>query len=103
MYAIIATGGKQYKVSEGDVIFVEKLEAEEGSEYTFDEVLALSGNDGLVVGKPTVAGAAVKANVVKNGKGKKITVFKYKSKKNEKKKIGHRQPYTKVQITAIIA
>ena len=103
MYAIIATGGKQYKVSEGDVIFVEKLEAEEGSEYTFDEVLALSGNDGLVVGKPTVAGASVKANVVKNGKGKKITVFKYKSKKNEKKKIGHRQPYTKVQITAIIA
>ena len=103
MYAIIATGGKQYKVSEGDIIFVEKLEAEEGSEYTFDEVLALSGNDGLVVGKPTVAGAAVKANVVKNGKGKKITVFKYKSKKNEKKKIGHRQPYTKVQITAIIA
>lgn len=103
MYAIIATGGKQYKVSEGDIIFVEKLEAEEGSEYTFNEVLALSGNDGLVVGKPTVAGAAVKANVVKNGKGKKITVFKYKSKKNEKKKIGHRQPYTKVQITAIIA
>jgi len=103
VYAIIATGGKQYKVSEGDIIFVEKLEAEEGSEYTFNEVLALSGNDGLVVGKPTVAGAAVKANVVKNGKGKKITVFKYKSKKNEKKKIGHRQPYTKVQITAIIA
>ena len=101
MYAIIATGGKQYKVSEGDIIFVEKLEAEEGSEYTFNEVLALSGNDGLVVGKPTVAGAAVKANVVKNGKGKKITVFKYKSKKNEKKKIGHRQPYTKVQIEKI--
>ncbi|MBQ9467987.1 MAG: 50S ribosomal protein L21 [Clostridia bacterium] len=103
MYAIIETGGKQYKVSEGDIIFVEKLEAEEGSEYTFDQVLAISGNDGLVLGKPTVDGAAVKANVVKNGKGKKIYVFKYKSKKNEKKKIGHRQPYTKVQITSIIA
>ena len=103
VYAIIVTGGKQYKVSEGDIIFVEKLEAEEGSEYTFDQVLAVSGNDGIVVGKPTVAGASVKANVVKNGKGKKIYVFKYKSKKNEKKKIGHRQPYTKVQITAINA
>ena len=103
MYAIIVTGGKQYKVSEGDIIFIEKLEAEEGSEYTFDQVLAVSGNDGLIVGKPTVAGASVKANVVKNGKGKKIYVFKYKSKKNEKKKIGHRQLYTKVQITAINA
>ena len=101
MYAIIETGGKQYKVSEGDVIFVEKLDVQEESEVTFDKVLALSGNDGLVVGKPTVDGAAVKAKVIKNGKGKKITVFKYKSKKNEKKKIGHRQPYTKVQITAI--
>ena len=103
MYAIIETGGKQYKVSEGDIIFVEKLEADEGSEYTFDKVLALSNNDGITVGKPTVEGAAVKANVVKNGKGKKIYVFKYKSKKNEKKKIGHRQLYTKVQITSIIA
>lgn len=103
VYAVIVTGGKQYKVSEGDVIFVEKLEAEEGSEYTFSEVLAVSGNDGLVVGKPTVAGATVKGNVVKNGKGKKIYVFKYKSKKNEKKKTGHRQAYTKVQITAINA
>ena len=103
VYAVIVTGGKQYKVSEGDVIFVEKLEAEEGSEYTFREVLAVSGNDGLVVGKPTVAGATVKGNVVKNGKGKKIYVFKYKSKKNEKKKTGHRQAYTKVQITAINA
>lgn len=103
MYAIIVTGGKQYKVSEGDVIFVEKLEAQEGSEYTFDQVLAVSGEEGLVVGKPTVAGATVKANVVKNGKNKKIYVFKYKSKKNEKKKIGHRQPYTKVQITTINA
>ena len=103
MYAIIETGGKQYKVSEGDIIFVEKLEAEEGSEFTFDKVLAVSTNDGLTVGKPTVAGASVKGSVVKNGKGKKIYVFKYKSKKNEKKKIGHRQPYTKVQITTITA
>ena len=103
VYAIIETGGKQYKVSEGDIIFVEKLEAEEGSEFTFDKVLAVSTNDGLTVGKPTVAGASVKGSVVKNGKGKKIYVFKYKSKKNEKKKIGHRQPYTKVQITTITA
>ncbi|MBQ7846736.1 MAG: 50S ribosomal protein L21 [Clostridia bacterium] len=103
MYAIIETGGKQYKVSEGDIIFVEKLEAEEGSEYTFDKVLAVSGNDGLVVGTPTVAGATVTANVVKNGLGKKIYVMKYKPKKNEKKKIGHRQPYTKVQIGSIKA
>ena len=101
MYAIIVTGGKQYKVSEGDIIFVEKLNAEEGTTVTFDQVIAVSGNDGLKVGAPTVAGASVTANVVKNGKGKKIYVLKYKAKKNEKKKIGHRQPYTKVQIQTI--
>ncbi|MCH5182611.1 MAG: 50S ribosomal protein L21 [Oscillospiraceae bacterium] len=101
MYAVIQTGGKQYKVSEGDVIFVEKLGVEEGTEYTFDQVLAISGADGFKVGAPTVAGATVKATVVKNGKGKKIRVFKYKPKKNEKKTIGHRQPYTKLQILAI--
>ena len=101
MYAIIVTGGKQYKVSEGDIIFIEKLEAEEGTTVTFDQVIAVSGNEGLKVGAPTVAGATVTATVVKNGKGKKIYVLKYKAKKNEKKKIGHRQPYTKVQITAI--
>ena len=101
MYAIIVTGGKQYKVSEGDIIFVEKLNAEEGTTVTFDQVIAVSGNDGLKVGAPTVAGATVTANVVKNGKGKKIYVLKYKAKKNEKKKIGHRQPYTKVQIQTI--
>ena len=101
MYAVIQTGGKQYKVSEGDVIFVEKLGVEEGTEYTFDQVLAISGADGFKVGAPTVAGATVKATVVKNGKGKKIRVFKYKPKKNEKKTIGHRQPYTKLQIMAI--
>ena len=102
MYAIIVTGGKQYKVSEGDIIHVEKLAAEEGTTVTFDQVIAVSGNDGLKVGAPTVAGASVTANVVKNGKGKKIYVLKYKAKKNEKKKIGHRQPYTKVQIQTIV-
>ena len=102
MYAIIVTGGKQYKVSEGDIIFIEKLNAEEGTTVTFDQVIAVSGNDGLKVGAPTVAGASVTANVVKNGKGKKIYVLKYKAKKNEKKKIGHRQPYTKVQIQTIV-
>ena len=101
MYAIIVTGGKQYKVSEGDIIFIEKLEAEEGTSVTFDQVIAVSGNEGLKVGAPTVAGATVTATVVKNGKGKKIYVLKYKAKKNEKKKIGHRQPYTKVQIQTI--
>lgn len=101
MYAVIQTGGKQYKVSEGDVIFVEKLGVEEGDTYTFDQVLALSGADGFKAGAPTVEGATVTANVVKNGKGKKIHVLKYKPKKNEKKHMGHRQPYTKLQILAI--
>ena len=102
MFAIIETGGKQYKVNEGDIIFVEKLEASEGDTVTFDRVMALSTGDNFVVGAPTVEGAKVEANVVKNGKGKKIYVMKYKPKKNEKKKIGHRQPYTKVQITKIV-
>jgi len=101
MFAVIETGGKQYKVNEGDVIFVEKLEAEEGTTITFDKVLAVSTDAGFKAGTPTVEGATVTANVVKNGKGKKIYVMTYKSKKNEKKKIGHRQPYTKVQIEKI--
>ena len=101
MFAVILTGGKQYKVNEGDIIFVEKLNVEEGNEVTFDKVLVVSGNDGIVTGAPYVEGATVTANVVKNGKAKKIYVMKYKAKKNEKKKIGHRQPYTKVQITKI--
>ena len=103
MFAIIETGGKQYKVNEGDIIFVEKLEVSEGDTVTFDRVMALSTGDNFVVGAPTVEDAKVEANVVKNGKGKKIYVLKYKAKKNEKKKIGHRQPYTKVQITKIEA
>ncbi len=101
MYAIILTGGKQYKVSEGDVIYVEKLNAEAGEEVTLDKVVLVSDNDNVKVGTPFVDGASVKANIVKNGKSKKIYVFKYKSKKNEKKKIGHRQPYTKLQINSI--
>ncbi len=101
MFAVIKTGGKQYKVQEGDILFVEKLNAEDGAEIVFDEVLALSDGDNFVAGTPLVSGASVKATVIKNGKGKKIEVFKYKPKKNEKKKIGHRQPYTKVQIEKI--
>lgn len=101
MFAVIETGGKQYKVNEGDVIFVEKLDAAEGDKIVFDKVLAVATDDGLKTGKPTVEGATVSANVVKNGKSKKIYVMTYKSKKNEKRKIGHRQPYTKVQIEKI--
>ena len=100
MFAVIETGGKQYKVSEGDVLFVEKLDVNEGETVTFDKVLAVSG-DSFSCGAPYVEGATVTANVVKNGKGKKIHILRYKAKKNEKKKIGHRQPYTKVQIVAI--
>lgn len=102
MYAVIVTGGKQYKVSEGDVLYIEKLNAEADSEITFDEVLAVSNEKGFKAGKDC-AKSAVKAKVLKNGKGKKITVFTYKPKKNEKRKMGHRQPYTKVEITSIKA
>ena len=100
MFAIFVTGGKQYKVAEGDVIFVEKLGVAEGEKVTFDKVLCVNGEN-LAVGTPYVAGATVVANVVKNGKSKKIDVIKYKAKKNEKKKIGHRQDYTKIQIEKI--
>ena len=100
MFAIFVTGGKQYKVAEGDVVFVEKLGVAEGEKVTFDKVLCLGGET-LSVGTPYVEGATVVANVVKNGKSKKIDVIKYKSKKNEKKKIGHRQDYTKIQIEKI--
>ena len=102
MYAIIATGGKQYKVSEGDIIKVEKLGVEAGSSFTFDQVLAVNNGE-LVVGEPTVAGASVTATVIGDGKAKKIIVYKMKPKKNYRRKQGHRQPYTKVQITAIKA
>ncbi len=102
MYAIIETGGKQYKVQYGDVIFVEKLAAEENDTVNF-QVVALGGEDGLKIGSPYVEGATVTGKVLKNGKAKKITVLTYKPKKGEKRKMGHRQPYTKVQIEAVNA
>ncbi len=101
MKAVIVTGGKQYTVAEGDILFVEKLNAEAESTVNFDQVLAVLDGENTKIGTPVVEGATVEAKVVKNGKGKKITVFRYKAKKNEKKKIGHRQPYTKVEITKI--
>ena len=101
MKAVIVTGGKQYTVAEGDVVFVEKLGVEAEEVVKFDQVLAVLDGENSKIGAPTVEGAAVEAKVVKNGKGKKIAVLKYKAKKNEKKKIGHRQPYTKVEITKI--
>lgn len=103
MYAVIETGGKQYKVAEGDVIFVEKLDVEEGAEVTFDKVLMAGEGSDVKVGAPTVEGASVKATVLKNGKARKVVVFKMKRKKNYRRKKGHRQPFTKVQITAVNA
>ena len=100
MKAVIMTGGKQYTVAEGDVLYIEKLNAEAEATVKFD-VLAVLDGENTKIGTPVVEGAAVEAKVVKNGKAKKVTVFKYKPKKNEKKKIGHRQPYTKVEITKI--
>ena len=102
MYAIIATGGKQYKVSEGDVIRIEKLDAEAGETVTFDQVLAVSGDE-LKVGCPTVEGASVSASVEKQGKAKKVIVYKYKRKTGYHKKNGHRQLFTQVKIDKINA
>ena len=103
MNAIIVTGGKQYKVSEGDVIYIEKLDNEAGDTVKFEQVLAIIDGEKATFGAPVVEGASVEAKIVKNGKGKKITVFTYKPKKDEKRKKGHRQPYTKVEITKINA
>lgn len=103
MYAIIETGGKQYQVNEGDVVFIEKLNVNADETVTFDKVIAVNKDDAMNVGAPYVAGATVTAKVLKNGKSKKITVFTYKPKKGEKKKQGHRQPYTQVRIEAINA
>ena len=100
MKAVIVTGGKQYTVAEGDVLYIEKLNAEAEATVKF-EVLAVLDGENTKIGAPVVEGAAVEAKVVKNGKGKKIHVLRYKAKKGEKKKIGHRQPYTKVEITKI--
>ncbi|MBR5616753.1 MAG: 50S ribosomal protein L21 [Oscillospiraceae bacterium] len=101
MKAVIVTGGKQYTVAEGDVLFIEKLNAEAEATVKFETVLAVLDGENTKIGAPVVEGAAVEAKVVKNGKGKKIDVIRYKAKKNEKKHIGHRQPYTKVEITKI--
>ena len=102
MYAVIETGGKQYKVQEGDIVFVERLSGEENSQVVFDKIIAIGDGSDIKVGAPYVDGATVEANLVKNGKDKKIIVYKMKPKKNYRRKQGHRQPYTKVQITAII-
>ena len=101
MHAIIETGGKQYKVAEGYNLFIEKLPVEAGEAVTFAKVLAVIDGENVTVGTPVVEGAKVDASVVKNGKGKKIIVFKYKPKKGYRRKQGHRQPYTKVTIGKI--
>lgn len=101
MYAVIVTGGKQYQVSKGDVIYVEKLAVEEGKKVVFDNVLLIGGGKSPKVGSPNIKGATVEGKVVKHGKNKKITVFTYRPKKNSKRKLGHRQQFTKVEITAI--
>ena len=101
MYAVIESCGKQYKVAQGDVVFFEKLDAEEGKKVTFDKVILVSEDEKVQVGNPYVKGVKVEGKVVAHGKGKKIIVFKMKAKKNYRRKQGHRQPYTKVEITAI--
>lgn len=101
MYAIIESCGRQYKVSEGDKVFFEKLDVEEGKKVTFDKVVLLSDDGKVEVGAPTLKGVKVEGKVVKNGKAKKILVFKYKAKANYKRTQGHRQPYTQVEITSI--
>lgn len=101
MYAILENGGKQYRVSEGDVVFLEKVQAEPGQTVSFSEVLAVGAEDKLHLGKPYVENASVTAKVISHGKAKKIIVFKYKAKKNYRRKQGHRQPFTKVTIDKI--
>lgn len=103
MYAVIETGGKQYQVKEGDVVFIEKLNYEVDETVSFDKVVAVGTDNGLKIGAPYVSGATVEAKVLKNGKGKKITVFTYRPKKSSKRKMGHRQQYTSVMIEAIKA
>ena len=103
MYAIIESCGKQYKVTEGDVVFFEKLETEEGKKVTFDKVVLVSDDKKVEVGAPYVKGVKVEGKVVEHGKAKKVLVYKYKAKKNYRRTQGHRQPYTKVEITKISA
>ena len=103
MYAIIESCGKQYKVSEGDVVFFEKLDAEEGKKVSFDKVILVSDEKKVEVGTPYVKGVKVEGKVLEHGKGKKIIVYKYKAKKNYRRTQGHRQPFTKVEITKISA
>ena len=103
MYAVIQTGGKQYRVSEGDVLNVEKLAVEAGENVVFDKVLTVVNDGDVMIGKPVVEGAKVTAKVVEHGKAKKIFVFKYKAKSNYRKRQGHRQPFTKVEISKIEA
>jgi len=101
MHAVIVTGGKQYNVAEGDIIYVEKLDVQEGDLITLDQVLALVDGENSKFGTPVVEGATVEASVVKNGKSPKVMIFKMKPKKNYRRRQGHRQPYTKLQITKI--
>ena len=101
MYAVIQTGGKQYRVQQGDVIYVEKIDAQADETVTFEKVLLVGEGESVKVGTPAVEGAKVEGKVLAQVKGQKIVVYKYKAKKNERKKQGHRQPYTKVEITAI--
>jgi large subunit ribosomal protein L21 len=101
MLAIIETGGKQYRVAEGDIVYIEKLDVEEGADIKFDKVLAVFEEEKVKLGNPLVKGVEVSGKVLKNGKNKKIVVFKFKAKKNYRRKMGHRQPYTKVQINTI--
>lgn len=103
MYAVVEVGGKQYRVSEGDIIYVEKMNAEENSNVEITSVIAVGDEKGLNVGAPYVEKAKVTAKVLKNGKQKKVTVFTYRSKKDSKRKMGHRQPYSKIKIEAINA
>jgi large subunit ribosomal protein L21 len=102
MYAVIETGGKQYRVQEGDIVRVEKLDVQEGEKVDLSKVLLISNEDGIVVGKPYIDGAKVEATVIEHGKDRKIVIFKYKPKKDYRKKQGHRQPYTKIKIEKIV-
>ena len=101
MYAVIVTGGKQYRVQEGDTIYVEKLSVEDGAAVSFDQVLAVGEDGNMKFGTPVVEGAAVEGKAVKTGKGKKLNIITYRPKKGSARRMGHRQPYTKVEITAI--